>query len=194
MSAKASIPVELKFLGTEAGRSCPGSEDHRRHSTLQTELTKSWLLVLMPVVESEVGKTKITETQNDDQTIKLFLGFRAGLSFAQWHLLCSSGPAQPLQPSFLECCAQWDTSAPPWWTGISVSAPQVESHNQTHSFTDTTQQIKVLPAPSALPQWIRVMQLQTLAAALFFPRGDGALVGALWLFRLVACPARRAAL
>lgn len=74
---------------------------HRRHSTLQTQLTLSWFLVLMPVVESEVGKIKITETQNDNKTIKLSLGFRAGPSFAQRHLLCSSGPAQALQASSL---------------------------------------------------------------------------------------------
>lgn len=113
----------------------------------------------------------------------IFLGHTAGPSFAQWHLLCSSDPAQPLHPSFLGCCALWDTSAPPWWMGIPAPAPrpplQAGSHNQTHSFTTTTPRIKVLPAPSALPQWIREMQLQTLAAALFFPRGDGALLGAL---------------
>lgn len=92
----------VKILGNRSWQIMPRTRgDHTEHSTLQTELIQSWLLVLMPDMEPEVGKIKITETQNDGETIMLFLGFSAGSSFAQWHLLYSSDPAQPVQPSFL---------------------------------------------------------------------------------------------
>lgn len=111
---------------------------HTEHSTLQTELIQSWLLVLMPDMEPEVGKIKITETQNDGETIMLFLGFSAGSSFNQWHLLYSSDPAQPVQPSFLAVLCP-----------VGHLSSTLENGWE---LTNTTQQIKVLPAPSALPQ------------------------------------------
>lgn len=95
--SKGHHTCRVKIPGNKSWQNRPRIRgDHMRHSTLQTELTQSWLLVLMPVTESEVGKINIMETQ-----MMVFLGFRAGSSFAQWHLLYSPGPAQPQQPSFL---------------------------------------------------------------------------------------------
>lgn len=181
--SKGHHTCRVKIPGNKSWQNRPRIRgDHMRHSTLQTELTQSWLLVLMPVTESEVGKINIMETQ-----------MMTRLWWFSWDL--EQDPALPNGICFtlqvlpnlssphswvLECCAPWHISAPPWSLGISASAPcpapQPRSHNQMHLFTNTTQQIKVLPAPSALPQWIREMQLQTLAAAPFFPRGDGALL------------------
>lgn len=115
MSAKAIIPAELKFLETEAGRSCLGSEVTTCSTAHFKQSWQSWLLVLMPVMEPEVGKIKITETQNDDETTMLILGFRAGSSFAQWHLLYSSVLPNLCSSHSWLCCALWDLSAPPWW-------------------------------------------------------------------------------
>lgn len=100
--SKSHHTCRVKIPGNKSWQNMPRIRgDHMRHSTLQTELTQSWLLVLMPVMEPELGKIQIKETQNDDETMMVFLGFRARSSFAQQHLLYSSGPAQPLQPSFL---------------------------------------------------------------------------------------------
>lgn len=154
--SKSHHTCRVKILGNRSCQVMPRIRgDHMRHSTLQTELTQSWLLVPMPVTESEVGKIKITETQNDDETMMLFLGFRAGSSFAQWHFLHSSGPAQPLQPSFLAAgvlCPVGHLSSTLVDENFSVSSVPSPTAMEPQPDELIYQHIKVLPAPAALPQ------------------------------------------
>lgn len=186
MSAKAIIPVELKFLGTKAGRTCPGSEVTTwgtAHFEQSWHRVGFWFWCLLWSQSWEKYKSR----RHKMMTRLWWFSWDSEQDPALPNSICFTLQVSPNLCSphswVLECCAPWDISAPPWPLGIPASAPcpapQPGSHNQMCLFTSTTQQIKVLPAPSALPQRIRVMRPQTLAAAPFFPRGDGALVDAL---------------
>lgn len=145
-SAKTIIPVALKFLGTEVGRSCPGSEVGTR-GTAQFRANTELAFGSDACDRVRGGKNK-----NHGDT-----------KLSSWDT--EQDPALP-NGICLALQVLPNLCSPHSWSAVPCGTPQLPlggrefqrptlqpgSHDQTRSFTTTTPQIKVLPAPSALPQ------------------------------------------